>query len=169
MIIGIEGLPGAGKSTLVERLPYPKVPEMLVTKDEEATFTDADYLEHDKQKYRLAQRLGQNGVCLMDRTTLSSHAYAFASGDIDEASLPIETGEDIHYLYLAITPELSLERQLPGLWESSIDFRERTARFYDRQFQDTPRRIATIDGSRSLDEVAADAYAAIELARKSVR
>lgn len=153
MIVGFEGLPGAGKSTLISRVGYPMVPEMLVSEEEEASFTEADYLEHDKRKYDLAQSAGRHGLCLMDRTPLSWYAYQFASGEIDESAVPVATNRDLTYIYFRIPPELSIARQLPGRWTPSLDFMTRTAHFYNLQFEDNPALIATIDASKPLRNV----------------
>ena len=153
MIVGFEGLPGAGKSTLISRMAYPAVPEMLVSEEEEAGFTEADYLEHDRQKYSLAQSLGRQGLCLMDRTSLSWYAYQFASKAIDESAIPVTTNEDLVYIYFRIPPELSVARRLPGRWVPSVDFIRRTAYFYDLQFENNPALVASIDSSKSLEEI----------------
>jgi thymidylate kinase len=154
MIFGIEGAPGAGKSTAIQRLEYPSVQEMLVTPEEEADFTEIDYLDHENRKYNLAASLGQCGVCLLDRTRLSYHAYRYADGELDKSDLPVPYHkENMHYIYLSVPPSISLERRLPGHWVPSIDFTKRVIDFYETQLDSMGTHATWIDGTQSPDEV----------------
>lgn len=154
MIFGIEGAPGAGKSTAIKKLDYPAVPEMLVSPEEEETFTDADYLDHENRKFKLASSLGRSGVCLLDRTRLSYHAYRYANGEIDDDDMPVPYHqENMHYIYLSVPPELSLARRLPGHWVPSIEFTKRVIDFYETQLEAMEGIVTRIDATQSPDEV----------------
>jgi thymidylate kinase len=155
MIFGIEGAPGAGKSTVIKQLNYPSVPEMLVTPEQEAVFTDADYLDHENRKYELARSLGERGVCLLDRTRLSYHAFRFGDGEIDDDDMPVPYHqENMHYIYLSVPPELSLERRLPGHWVPTVDFTKRIINFYETQLDAMGKHATRVDATQSPDDVA---------------
>jgi thymidylate kinase len=162
VIVALEGLPGAGKtstiSTLTGMLSLPHVPEMLVTPDIEAGFTATDYSEHDRRKIALASRLGTAGICLMDRSPLSNEAFRYASEGGTPPTLAIDdnTGLSIpdHYLYLRISPRTSMQRRLQhsNRW-NGFQFATRLVEFYDHFRDQTPDKVSTVDAEQPYDQV----------------
>ena len=169
MIIGLEGLPGAGKTTIVERLPYPYVPEMLVSSEEEATFDESDYIKHDEHKAHLAHAMGRHSICLMDRTPLSFHAYEYALGHINDADLPIPQPDSMHYVYLDIPAQVSAERRIERQWVPSLEFTQSVARFYDHQFDQMGTQVTRIDATQPLEHVVTRVASIIETLRSIER
>lgn len=166
MIVGVEGLPGAGKTSIVEQLPYTYMREMLVTPEEEASFTDVDYIEHDERKVRLATLMAKRSFCLIDRTELSYYAYAYAQGTLPPEALPISTSPAIdHFIYLDISPELSTKRRVQRAWTPSLAFTQKVAVFYEYQFSSMTDRVTKIDAGRPLEDVQTDVVEVIEQLR----
>lgn len=133
MIIGLEGAPGAGKTTLVEALTQQgviaTVPEIMI--DLEATTGEGDFIVNDELKSAAA--LASNGA-IVDRSFMSTLAFNFAyEATFGRGNYDLVRGEIVRrimkgsivvpdaYIYLDIPIEVSLDRQSPTndtLWRN---------------------------------------------------
>ena len=142
MIFGVEGPPGAGKTSLCQALSKLEgvqvVPEMLVDPQESMNFTDADYAKHDMRKHEIAGRLGSAGICLMDRCGLSWYAYNYANGRSTYLSSP-DAPEPDFYIYLRVSADTSLSRRggHSQRWKGE-PFALRLIDYYDSYFASLP-------------------------------
>jgi len=83
MIIALEGLPCAGKSSILETLleseAYTCIPEFIIDTGPEITTTMCQV--NDMAKSQLAVLEQKNGHVIIDRSYLSTLVYTYAEGD----------------------------------------------------------------------------------------
>jgi thymidylate kinase len=157
MIVAFEGPPGSGKTSTIaimtQELQCLHVPEMLVTWDVERHFTDADYNAHDLSKHQLARDIDNGGLCLMDRSRLSSDAFVYARGKdsvqayLSRMAAPNTIAIPDHYIYLRISPATSVKRRGPhsDKWRKGDTlFAGRAIDFYDEYFRSLQQEMVTI-------------------------
>jgi thymidylate kinase len=158
MIVALEGLPGAGKTTLIERLVrehgYAAVPEVLVEYIEPengpVTFEfEKHFLKNDELKCRRAKDLNESKNVVMDKNYISTLAFNYAvtechrGNTYDEVYRWYVQNQDILikpdlYILLSIPIDLCFSRKdrMPdatGFWNSE-DFLAKMKEFFDSKF-----------------------------------
>lgn len=169
-VIVLEGLPGAGKSTILRMLEkdYHCVSE-LSNSDQLVDTSESDYMSYDLAKIKSARNSGK--LAFVDRgypSTLAwNHALMVVNGESEYYSLlsRLEVAKreghvspDL-YVYLTISPELSLSRKLRKASQADIwtqkKYLEVTAKYYPAYFYaiepDVP--LVTIDGTLAIEEI----------------
>lgn len=140
-VVYIEGLPGSGKSTLIERLSlrFPDlhtIGEYIDTTNSVDALNDGDetfFVRNDENKYKTARL--KAGLCIVDRGHLSTILYNKAYEKI-KGQLPVDVDRWYSdkilagnmlpdaYIHLDTVPATSLARRAKSDWDNMWDYEE---------------------------------------------
>jgi len=174
VLIIFEGLPGAGKTTLIRQLSkelnIPMVEEILdkdlncLSPEETRGFPGDFFFDSDRLKYSSAKELGEK-IVLIDRGVFSTLAYNFCLDNKDilkkakdsVSSILKKYNSDCVYVYIRIDAKTSLVRKKKkindsfDIWSFKKNLKK-TEEFYDSKFKDM-RNVITINGLRDYNTV----------------
>ncbi|MBT6689857.1 AAA family ATPase [archaeon] len=174
VLIIFEGLPGAGKTTLIHQLSkelsLPTIEEVLdqnsgsLLPGDTRGFSENFFFNSDRLKYSNAKRVGEK-IVLIDRGVFSTWAYNSCLNNKDilekaknNANLILKKyNYDCIYVYIKIDTKTSLVRKKKkindsfDMWSFKKNL-EKTKEFYDNKFKDIDN-VIIIDGLRNYNAV----------------
>ena len=175
VVFVFEGLPGTGKTSLVadlsKHLGFLKVGEVINEAGKEISSPpkrredQSFFFENDLRKYRIAKKLSENGIVLMDRGYLSTIGYNLCFNNLThqkkvlllEKKFGAKYAEEFICVYVKISPQLSLKRKKEynenplNLW-SFLENLKKISNFYDDRLLNNKKTIV-IDGSTDYPEL----------------
>ncbi len=172
-IIIFEGLPGSGKTTLINQLSeefeISKVGEIIdkrfheISPEKSKGLPQNFFLQSDKLKYFSAKKLSKNKPCLVDRGIFSTIAYNLCIKNKTKLSKkdyrPILKKYDLDciYVYIKISSELSIKRknkkmnEVLDLWSFKKNLKK-INKFYDETFSKMDN-VIIFEGSIEYDSL----------------
>ncbi len=152
IIIAVEGLPGAGKTGLMNELKnvagIKTINQFEIEIDSLKNNGHLQYLKNDIYKSLLANQRTE-GIVVMDRDFSSTLAFAYAKSSLDNTNdydlineyykklIGAELKTADIYIYLSVDPKVSISRKQSEsrdpLW-NNIQFLQHMQEFYDNYF-----------------------------------